>query len=90
MNLWSRPDRRRGGLCGEGALRGKISGVSTLVVEKPFPEVEEVLGRWREVSLESFPVGCLGHVSFPPKSCGARINGWLGAGGGRRGTSPLV
>ena len=41
---------------GEGALRGKISGISILIVEKPFPEVEEALGRRREVSLESFPI----------------------------------
>lgn len=74
-------------------------------MEKPFPEVEEALGRGREVSLESFPTGVSGTFEFSHrslKSGGAKINGWLraaGAGEGgqgqlvgrdKRGTNPLA
>lgn len=69
------------------SLGGKISGISTQIAGKPFPEVERAPGKWREVCLESFPPENLGHLSFPIKVLWGQDR-WLAGPG--VGTDPLA
>lgn len=45
---------------GEGSWGKDFWNFHTEMWEKSIPEVEEALGRWMEVSLESFPTGASG------------------------------